>query len=82
MLISYHLMTKTLKLLACKKLYDLYLQQGSIMEDIKLSKKGKALIKMYEEMAAKGIDRVDASDVYKRQGQTELEKKKSIMIFN
>ena len=77
MLISYHLMTKTLKLLACKKLYDLYLQQGSIMEDIKLSKKGKALIKMYEEMAAKGIDRLEVSIE-----KMELEKKKSIMIFN
>ena len=29
------------------------------MEEIKLSKKGNALIKLYEEMAAKGIDRVD-----------------------
>ena len=31
------------------------------MEDIKLSKKGNALIKLYEEMAAKGIDRVDGT---------------------
>ena len=27
------------------------------MEDIKLSKKGNALIKLYEEMAEKGVDR-------------------------
>ena len=31
------------------------------MEDIKLSKKGNALIKLYEEMATKGIDRVDGT---------------------
>ena len=31
------------------------------MEEIKLSKKGNALIKLYEEMAAKGIDMVDGA---------------------
>ena len=31
------------------------------MEEIKLSKKGKALIKLYEEMATKGIDYVDGT---------------------
>ena len=43
------------------------------MEDIKLSKKGNALIKLYQEMVAKGIDRVDG---------TGLKKKTSIIIFN
>jgi len=31
------------------------------MDDIKLSKKGNALIKLYQEMVAKGIDRVDGT---------------------
>ena len=31
------------------------------MVDIKLSKKGNALIKLYQEMVAKGIDRVDGT---------------------
>ena len=31
------------------------------MEDIKLSKKGNDLIKLYEEMAVKGVDRIDGT---------------------
>ena len=43
------------------------------MDALKLSKKGNALIKLYQEMVAKGIDRVDG---------TRTKKKTSIIIFN
>ena len=44
------------------------------MEDIKLSKKGNALIKLYEEMAAKGIDRVDGTRKEKVYNDFQLRK--------
>ena len=44
------------------------------MEEIKLSKKGNALIKLYEEMAAKGIDRVDGTRKEKVYNDFQLRK--------
>ena len=44
------------------------------MEDIKLSKKGNALIKLYEEMAAKGVDRVDGTRKEKVYNDFQLRK--------
>ena len=44
------------------------------MEDLKLSKKGKALIKMYEEMVTKGIDRVDGTRKEKVYNDFQLRK--------
>ena len=44
------------------------------MEEIKLSKKGNALIKLYEEMAAKGIDTVDGTRKEKVYNDFQLRK--------
>ena len=44
------------------------------MEDLKLSKKGNALIKLYEEMAEKGIDRVDGTRKEKVYNDFQLRK--------
>ena len=44
------------------------------MEEIKLSKKGNALIKLYGEMAAKGVDRVDGTRKEKAYNDFQLRK--------
>ena len=44
------------------------------MEEIKLSKKGNALIKLYEEMAARGIDTVDGTRKEKVYNDFQLRK--------